>query len=67
MKQGTVKWFDCKKGYGFIVPDDDKKDVFVHITQLEKIGLRRLFDGQRVTYDIYDDRGREAAGNISVM
>ena len=44
MKSGTVKWFDSKKGYGFIVPDDGPKDVFVHITQIEKIGLRRLRD-----------------------
>lgn len=67
MRQGTVKWFDCKKGYGFIVPDDDKKDIFIHVTQLEKIGVRRLYDGQRVSYDIYDDRGREAAGNINII
>ena len=44
MKQGNVKWFDCKKGYGFITPDGEVKDVFVHITQLEKIGIRKLFD-----------------------
>ena len=41
MKQGNVKWFDCKKGYGFITPDGEVKDVFVHITQLEKIGIRK--------------------------
>ncbi len=67
MKSGTVKWFDSKKGYGFIVPDDGPKDVFVHITQIEKIGLRRLRDGQRVSYDTYDDRGRIAAGNIALL
>ena len=44
MKQGNVKWFDCKKGYGFITPDGEVKDVFVHITQLEKIGIRKLFE-----------------------
>ena len=55
MKQGNVKWFDCKKGYGFITPDGEVKDVFVHITQLEKIGIRKLFDGQRVSFD---NRGR---------
>lgn len=65
MKQGNVKWFDCKKGYGFITPDGEVKDVFVHITQLEKIGIRKLFDGQRVSFDIYDDRGRSAAGNLN--
>ena len=67
MKQGNVKWFDCKKGYGFITPDGEVKDVFVHITQLEKIGIRKLFDGQRVSFDIYDDRGRIAAGNLKLL
>ena len=67
MKQGNVKWFDCKKGYGFITPDGEIKDVFVHITQLEKIGIRKLFDGQRVSFDIYDDRGRIAAGNLKLL
>ena len=67
MKQGNVKWFDCKKGYGFITPDGEIKDVFVHITQLEKIGIRKLFDGQRVSFDVYDDRGRIAAGNLKLL
>lgn len=67
MKQGNVKWYDSKKGYGFIEPDGENKDVFVHVTQLEKIGIRRLFDGQRVSFDLYDDRGRTAAGNIKVL
>lgn len=67
MKQGNVKWFDGKKGYGFITPDGELKDVFVHITQLEKIGIRKLFDGQRVSFDLYDDRGRVAAGNIKLL
>lgn len=67
MKQGNVKWFDSKKGYGFIEPDGENKDVFVHVTQLEKIGIRRLFDGQRVSFDLYDDRGRTAAGNIKIL
>lgn len=64
---GTVKWFNCKKGYGFIEPEASSKDVFVHITQLEKIGLKRLNDGQRVGYELYDDRGRIAAGNIKIL
>ncbi|MFR7963484.1 MAG: cold-shock protein [Alphaproteobacteria bacterium] len=57
----------AKKGYGFITPDGEVKDVFVHITQLEKIGIRKLFDGQRVSFDIYDDRGRSAAGNLKLL
>ena len=45
MSKGTVKWFNTKKGYGFIQPESGEKDIFVHITQLEKAGIRRLFDG----------------------
>lgn len=56
--KGTVKWFNTKKGYGFIQPEGGNKDVFVHVTALEKTGLRRLFDGQVVSFDIYDDRGQ---------
>lgn len=67
MGQGTVKWFDCKKGYGFIVPDDGVKDVFVHITQLEKIGLRRLHDGQKVSYEVYNKQGLNMAGNFAII
>ncbi len=67
MLTGTVKWFNCKKGYGFIEPETSSKDVFVHITQLEKIGLKRLNDGQKVGYELYDDRGRIAAGNIKIL
>lgn len=67
MLKGTVKWFNTKKGYGFISPDGGNKDVFVHITQLEKIGLRHLTDGQKVNFDVYDDRGRNAAGNIQLI
>ena len=68
MSKGTVKWFNTKKGYGFIQPESGEKDIFVHITQLEKAGIRRLFDGQAVNYDIYADRdGKPAAGNIRVL
>ncbi|MBR1949205.1 MAG: cold-shock protein [Alphaproteobacteria bacterium] len=67
MLYGTIKWFNTKKGYGFIEPEISGKDVFVHVTQLEKIGLKKLNDGQRVGYELYDDRGRIAAGNIKVL
>ena len=66
MQSGTVKWFNADKGFGFITGSDNK-DVFVHVTALEKTGLRRLFDGQVVSFDIYDDRGRNAAGNIIIL
>jgi CspA family cold shock protein len=61
---GTVKWFNTTKGYGFIVPEDGQKDVFVHISAVEKAGLRTLTEGQRVTFDVATERGRPAAVNI---
>lgn len=66
MTKGTVKWFNCRKGYGFIMPENGGKDVFVHITKLEEVGLKKLYEGQQVSYELYDDRGRIAAGNIRV-
>jgi cold shock protein len=67
MAKGTVKWFNTTKGYGFIAPEGGKKDVFVHITALERAGLRSLADGQAVTFDIETSRdGRESATNLSV-
>ena len=66
MTKGTVKWFNCRKGCGFIMPENGGKDVFVHITKLEEVGLKKLYEGQQVSYELYDDRGRIAAGNIRV-
>jgi CspA family cold shock protein len=67
MATGTVKWFNTTKGYGFIAPEGGRKDVFVHITALERAGLRSLNDGQRVNFDIETSRdGRESATNISL-
>ena len=67
MTTGTVKWFNSRKGYGFIQPENGGKDVFVHITKLEEKGLRKLYEGQRVSYEIYDARGRTAAGAIEIL
>jgi len=67
MTIGTVKWFNTRKGYGFIQPSAGGKDVFVHVTKLEEKGIRRVYEGQRVSYEIYDDRGRTAAGNIVIL
>lgn len=69
MANGTVKWFNNKKGYGFIVPESQEtnKDVFVHISAVQEAGLKRLEEGQQVSYDLYDDRGREAANNIQII
>ena len=66
MAQGKVKWFNTTKGFGFIQPDDGGQDVFVHISAVEQAGLRGLNDGQVVTYDIVQDRGKSAAGNLKV-
>ena len=66
MATGTVKWFNTTKGFGFIAPDDGGNDVFVHITALEKAGLRSLSDGQKVNFDLEENRGKQAATNISV-
>ncbi len=63
MSSGTVKWFNGQKGYGFIQPDDGSKDVFVHISALERAGLRGLNEGQKVTYDL--ERGQQ--GKVSAV
>lgn len=66
MTTGTVKFFDSAKGFGFIRPDDGAKDVFVHVSAVERAGLRGLAEGQKVTYDVVKDRrsGKDAADNI---
>jgi CspA family cold shock protein len=61
---GTVKWFNATKGYGFIQPDGATKDVFVHISAVEPAGLSTLAEGAKVTFDIVDNRGKEAAENL---
>ena len=66
MSTGTVKWFNETKGYGFIQPDDGGKDVFVHISAVERAGLRTLNEGQKVTYDLQSERGKTSATNLVV-
>ncbi|SDI11336.1 cold-shock protein [Lutimaribacter saemankumensis] len=67
MANGTVKWFNQTKGFGFIAPENGKKDVFVHISTLERAGIDRLDDGQAVTFDVESGRdGREAASNLAL-
>ncbi len=66
MASGTVKWFNPTKGYGFIQPAGGGKDVFVHITAVERAGLSTLNEGQQVEYEIISDRGKESAGNLKV-
>jgi CspA family cold shock protein len=67
MATGTVKWFNAQKGYGFIQPDEGGKDVFVHITAVEKAGIGRLNEGQKVSYDILTERGKQNAGNLQLV
>jgi CspA family cold shock protein len=66
MPVGTVKFFNTQKGYGFIQPEDGSKDVFVHITAVERAGMRSLNEGQRVSYEILTERGKQAAGNLQL-
>jgi CspA family cold shock protein len=65
---GTVKWFNNQKGFGFIQPDDGQKDVFVHISAVERAGLSTLNEGQKVSFDIVADRrsGKSSADNLRV-
>ena len=66
MPTGTVKWFNEQKGYGFITPDAGGKDVFVHISAVERSGMRSLAEGQKVSYEVQADRrtGKEGATNL---
>jgi CspA family cold shock protein len=64
MANGTVKWFNTTKGYGFIMPQDGGRDVFVHITAVQAAGLRSLNEGQQVSYEVVMERGKAAATNL---
>ena len=64
MAVGIVKFFNSQKGFGFIQPTDGSKDVFVHISAVERAGMGTLVEGQKVSYDIITDRGKQAAGNL---
>jgi len=67
MTQGTVKWFNSQKGFGFIQPDDGGKDVFVHISAVERAGMRGLNEGQKVSFDVVTERGKSAAANLRTV
>ena len=66
MATGTVKWFNPTKGYGFIQPQDGSKDVFVHISAVERAGLSSLNEGQAVEYELVSNRGKQAAENLKM-
>ena len=67
MAQGKIKWFDPKKGYGFITPDDGSKDAFLRISALEKAGISQLEVGQAVTYELAEQRGKQSATEIKTI
>jgi CspA family cold shock protein len=69
MSTGTVKWFNGQKGFGFIQPDDGGKDVFVHISAVERAGIQSLVEGQKVSYEIVADRktGKSSADNLRAV
>ncbi len=64
MAHGTVKWLDMQKGYGFIKPDTGGRDVFVHVTAVREAGLQTLLEGQKISYEVRIERGKEAAGDL---
>ena len=63
-KTGTVKWFNPKKGYGFVDQDDDEKDIFLHITALQKANISVLNEGDKISYDVEEENGKQSATNI---
>lgn len=69
MPQGTVKWFNTQKGYGFIQPDDGGNDVFVHISAVQKAGMAQLDEGQKISYEILQDQrsGKSSAGELAAV
>ncbi|MCW5770655.1 MAG: cold-shock protein [Rhodospirillaceae bacterium] len=66
MPSGTVKWFNATKGYGFIQPSDGGKDVFVHISAVQRAGLNTLNEGQKVSFELQTERGKTSAANLKV-
>ncbi len=67
MAEGTVKWFNTTKGFGFIQPSEGGNDVFVHISAVQRAGLQGLADGQKVSYELQNERGKTAAVDIKLL
>jgi len=67
MATGTVKWFNTQKGFGFIQPDDGGKDVFVHISAVQRAGMQTLNEGQKLSFEVANERGKAAAANLKAM
>ena len=66
MATGKVKWFDAKKGFGFITPDDGGKDAFLHVSALQAAGVQSVNDGQAVSYELTEQRGKQAASELQL-
>ena len=64
MPSGTVKWFNAQKGFGFIQPDDGSRDVFVHVSAVERAGMSNLVEGQKLSFEVVSERGKSAAANL---
>ena len=67
MANGKIKWFNMKKGYGFIEPENGEKDVFIHISALEKAGIKFLNENQKVSYEVNQTKGKLSDGNIKLI
>ena len=67
MATGKVKWFDAKKGFGFITPDEGGKDAFLHVSALQAANIQSVNDGQAVSYELTEQRGKQAASEIALI
>ena len=67
MQKGTVKWFNPRKGYGFVQPEDGSKDIFVHISAVEKAGLKTLNEGQKISYELSKQNGKVSAEDLKIQ
>ena len=67
MATGTVKWFNLTKGYGFIQPDDGGNDVFIHVSELERAGIQKIAEGQKIIYELASNKGKTSAVEIQLI
>ena len=67
MATGTIKWFNNKKGFGFIIPDEGGSDIFVHVTAVQKAGMRTLAEGAKISYELMSEKGKTVAGDLKLL